>query len=517
MCKEVLSIVLAALISAPGPAILRASKGTQPGTQEIGITLRIIQDGAALESLREQDVELLIDGAPQAISGWRNVKRRIGAPPASSPRSFVLVFHLHECPDNLGPALGKLFNDLLRDHDRLLVLANQGTLLIDDLTDRGKSAAFVEAFVKEQARRFRQTLEKERENLTKLIEKITSDYTRVTANIHRHYYMKGFKLSLDEYLTFLRKYKQRYLLPAPGLFAGLCPQLAGSSGEKWIIAFWQVSEIPKIPRKSRELIARVVTDFQESTMLDENDYGNLFKRWLIDAEDVFTGKSAFPSPGLYNFFAGFETTLHAFYVAPLDPSAEKDADFKRVAGQAQEILAGLAENSGGLFREFAEPASDMAAVADKTDSYYALSFRPASGYKKIKIHLPDKKLSAWFDPLRTGEREKECQAQINPREKQIELRDVAVQDRKLSFKIVHFFHDVAEKGSKNRVFARVFLKDGQDRKVFDQSKNFVPQKNEIAVRLDLPGVPAGGYVITIEVGDWLTGKTHIRILDAQLE
>jgi hypothetical protein len=375
----------------------------------------------------------------------------------------------------------------------------------------------VETFVKEETRRFQQTLGKERENLEKLIEKITSDYIRVTANIHRHYYMKGFQLSLDEYLTFLREYKQRYLLPAPGLFTGICPQLAENRGERWILAFWQISEIPKLPRKSREIVSRVISDFQESTWLDENDYGSRIKRWLMDVEDVFKGKGVFPGADIYPLLAGLETVFHAFYVPPEDPAIHKNADFKHVADQCREILSGLAENSGGLLRTFTEPENDMSAIAGKVDSYYVLNFLPACGYKKIGIRLPEKKMSAWFDPLAPGERGKECLVQSDSLKNQIELRDVSLQNRRLAFKIVHFVQDAAGKESKSKIFARVFLMDGQGRKVFDQSRNFIAQKSEIAVLIELPSAPAGRYEIKIEAVDWQTGRTHIRVLSAQLE
>ncbi len=518
MLKNQVRIVLAVLASIASLTVLRSLAQDHVHEQGARIALRIFQDGAAIDGLREQDVGLLVDGAPHAVSNWRNVKKMIGAPAAESRRLFVLVFHLNEYPASMNQAFDKLFRELLRDNDRILVLTNQATLLVENLADRDKSKADVEAFVREQARRFQQALDSERKNLTRLIERITSDYVRITANVHRHYYMKSFNLSLDEYLTFLRDYKQRYLLPNPGLFSGLCPQLAENPGEKWIIAFWQISEIPKLPRKCKETVARIVSDFQESTWLDENDYGARIKRWLIDVEDVFSGKSAFPAPDIYNLLAGFEATFHAFYVSPGAASATEDPEFKHVAEQCREILAGLALNSGGLFRAFAEPENDMGAMAGKVDSYYVLNFLPVSGFKKIGIHLPEKKMSVWFDPLGVAERAKECLAKNDMLEKQIELRDVSLQNRRLAFKIIHFLQEAAGKESKSRIFARVFLKDGQGRKVFNQSRNFEPQKNEIAVLLDLPpGVPAGRYDIEIEVGDWQTGKTHIRVLSAQLQ
>jgi hypothetical protein len=515
--KNIFLILLAALIFILGAIDLCALKSNQTGEQEIQVAVRVLRDGVAIDNLQKQDVELLIDGAPHAISGWRNMKKVIGPPATGSQRLFVLIFHLNEYPANMSPALDKLFHDLLQDNDRLLVLTNQATILIENLADRERSKADVEAFVKEQARRFQQTLDIERKNLLKLIDRITSDYGRITANIHPHYYMKAFKLSLDEYIALLREYKQRYLLPDPSLFSTLCTQLAGNPCEKWIIAFWQISDIPQFPRESKEIIARVVADFQESEMIDQNNYGNLFKRWLIDVEDVFFGKSTFPGPDIYNLFAGLETTFHAFLVSPVDAAAHKDADFKHVTEQCKEILTGLAKNSGGLFRTLTEPDNDMAAIAEKTDSYYILNFRPVSEYKKVRIQLPDKTAFTWFDPLPAGERKKECQAQNDSMEKQTELRDVTLQNRKLAFKIVHFLQDSTGKESNNKIFVRVFLKDGKGRKIFDQSRNFVPQKSEIVVRLDLPDVPVGRYSIEIEVGDWRTGKTQIHVLNRQLE
>ena len=230
MCfKRTWHIALAALIALVAVNPLHALEKDQVREQDVRAALRVFQDGAAIGNLEKPGVELLVDGAPQAISGWQNVTKKIAAP-ASEPRLFVLIFHLDQYPANLSSALGKLFQGFLRDNDRLLVLANQATLLIENLTDRGKSAADVEAFVKEQARRFRQTLESERNNLLKIIGKMVSDYVRVTANVHRHYYMKGFNASLEGYLSLLQEYKQRYLLPAPDLFSGLCKQLSGIPG-----------------------------------------------------------------------------------------------------------------------------------------------------------------------------------------------------------------------------------------------------------------------------------------------
>jgi hypothetical protein len=514
---KTLKIVLVMLVFAATQTTLHPLEQKQAGGQEVPMALRILQNGVAVDNLQRQDIKLLIDGAPQAISGWQSVKKMVGVPGAESRRLFVLIFHLNEYPANMSLALDKLFHDLMRDNDRLLVLTNQATLLIENLTDRGKSAAAVETFVKEQAGRFQQTLKNERENLLKLIARITDDYSRITANIHRHYHMKALKLSLDEYLSLVREYKQRYLLPDPGLFSGLCPQLAGIPGEKWIMVFWQLSDIPKLPAQSRKFISNLVNDYQGSALLDENKYSDLFRRWVGDFDDVFTGASAFPGPDIYNFFAGLETTLHAFYIPPLDPALDKDAHFRHVAEQGKEILTGLARNSGGLFQTLVEPENDMAAIAGKTDSYYILNFRPVSGTRKIKISLPDKKMSAWFDPLTVVGRIKECKAQNDLSEKQIEVQNLVLQNRKLAFTIVHFLQDAPKKEKKDRLFVRVYLKEGLGRRVFDQSRNVVPEQAEIAMSLDLKGVPPGGYEIVIETVDLLTGKTHIHVLNAQLE
>ena len=252
-------------------------------------------------------------------------------------------------------------------------------------------------------------------------------------------------------------------------------------------------------------------------MLDENDYGTRFNKRLLEIEEVYVNKSAFPGPEIYNLLTGLEASLHAFYVSPGDLALADNPDFKNVAEQSQEILAGLAKNSGGLFRKFTAAESDMAGIAEKTDSYYVLNFSPVSGYRKIDILLPDKKMSAWFDPLAPGERKKACQAQNDFTEKQIELRDVSLQNRKLAFKIDSFLKDVAKNQAKGEILVHVYLKDGQGRRVFDQSRYLVPQKTEIAMFLELAGVPAGGYEVTIEVLDRLTGKTQIRMLNAQLE
>jgi hypothetical protein len=216
-------------------------------------------------------------------------------------------------------------------------------------------------------------------------------------------------------------------------------------------------------------------------------------------------------------FAGLETTLHAFYISPPDPALDKDAHFRHVAEQGKEILAGLARNSGGLFQTLVEPENDMTAIAGKTDSYYILNFRPVSGTGKIKISLPDKKMSAWFDPLTAVGRIKECKTQNDFSEKQIEVQNLVLQNRKLAFTIVHFLQDAPKKEKKDRLFVRVYLKDGLGRRVFDQSRNVVPVQAEIAMSLDLKGVPPGGYEIVIETVDLLTGKTHIHVLNAQLE
>jgi hypothetical protein len=235
---------------------------------------------------------------------------------------------------------------------------------------------------------------------------------------------------------------------------------------------------------------------------------------LLEIEEVYTDKSIFPGPDIYNLLSGLEATVHAFYVSPRDPALGHDPDFKNVAEQSLEILAGLANNSGGLLRSFTEPESDMAAIADKVDSYYVLNFSPVLGYRNVDIRLPDKKMSAWFDPLAPGEREKACQAQT---QKQIELRDVILQNRKLAFKIVRSPKNAPKNEAKGEIFVHVSLKDGQGLRVFDQSRYLVPQKTEIAMRLELLGVPPGGYEVAIEVEDRLTGKTQIRMLNAQLE
>lgn len=516
--KKSLPVALAALSLLAGPVFARDQRRARSPERDMEIPLRVLRGGRVPDGLLAEDVQLLVDGAPRAISSWRRIERRIGAPPGPEPRFFALLFHLNACPDGLGPAIGKLVRGLLRDNDRLLVVAGQATLFLDDLSGREECAAAVEAFVREHAGRFQRLVQQEREALAREIETITSDYSRVTANIHRHYYMKSFQLSLNEHLSRLRKYRQRYLLPAPSLLYGLCPQLSGNAGEKWIVAFWQTPEIPRIPRKSRDLIAGLAADFQASAMLDENDYGLRFKRWLGEAETVFTGRSDFPGPDLYNLLAGSEATFHAFYLPPGDPALERDAEYQRAAGQAQGILAGLAENSGGLFRAFAEPEGDMAALGEKTDSYFILGFPPGAGYKNVNIRPVDSAASAWLAPRVDGGPEAGCRGErALAQAATIGLRDVTLQKRRLAFRIVRFLQGGEAGTGGGKVLVRVILKDGAGRRAFDQSQAIVPLGDEITVNLDLPETLAGKHTVIIEVGDAATGSSHARLLNARLE
>lgn len=116
-------------------------------------------------------------------------------------------------------------------------------------------------------------------------------------------------------------------------------------------------------------------------------------KWLKDVDIVYTSKSTFPGADIYNLFAGLESTVHAFYIPPRDKQAYKDTDFNQVTEQSKEILAGLAENSGGLFRTAAEPESDMAAIAAKVDSYYVLNSPPFPEKEKLQSACPIKRYS----------------------------------------------------------------------------------------------------------------------------
>lgn len=510
------------------PELLSGQAQHDPIQEEVTVTnievpVRVIHKGKPVSGLKKEDFVLLENKKRMAINGFFEKRKKIrltgskeieeAALTLGPPRTFVLVFRITDFNDYLVNAVDHMFDNVLRDNDRLLLLANDQTFEFPKLGNRT-------ALKTQLIRQLRDQSRKARRALIKYINEVET-----ALNVHDFFNENSLRpgTPVDRLLQFMKKYliiwndyKTRYLTPRVDRFYYFARYLEKIKGEKWVFNFYQFDLFPRIRLGSKTMDK--LRDVGEELLLSR-DAGNHSKGRLLTTllnqtlVDLNVSKGV-PAEEISKLFYKVDATFHSFFIKGLNKVGANDLEYDEVAGDVERTLKEITKATGGESIVSNNLVKSIDTVSELEDTYYILTYVPADPHKsgKIKIKVKGRKYNVLYDD---NFRANYIEEYMQKMDKKIEVPEIKIKG--FSFKSGVLAFSVSDylmkkigeqEAPEGKMKVRIVLTGSGKRAVFDQEKVLNAQAAEMKVSLGaFKTIEKGDYEFRIEAMDMLTGKT----------
>ena len=491
----------------------------------VEVPVRVFLDGAPLAGLGKGDFRLTEGGEEQAINGFTVRRKKINVenialrPDAAAlpGRYFVLVFRVIEYNQQMRNGVHYIFDRLLRQKDKQLVMVNDRTLLLNpDLTLEGRRE-ILDQMLDEEAVRARQKLEQYFLSI-----KHDLDQTRLRTLLERNsnFYAPRIIDFLNRYLDTWNEFKNKYLVPDLDKFYNFARHLEKMSEEKWVLSFFQIEMFPnmKIGGQIRSEIESLISSLQVDRSEDAL-HSRIMEQQLMRIDRELNAADTFPVEEVSKMLVKVDTTYHSFIMGVQREAFSEDLEYKKVASDIENSLREITRRSGGEVIFSGDVGSSLRAIEKREDVYYVLTYEPRDPGRrgKVKVQLaghPEAKLF-YDDNIRTdyiGEYLKKKRAE----DPEILLNRLDLDGHRLRMKISNCKMLEARKGREGQVSVAIRIRDEQNQQVYDQSRHLAVKEPLVELTVDFHFLRPGRFMFLVEAHDLLTGKTAMDILQAEV-
>lgn len=495
------------------------------------ILVRVFNNRKPIDNLTRENFKLYEEMKLQTINGFKKKRKKIGLQDTSPSlsRCFVLVFHLNEYSEQIQEGLTHFLNNLLREKDQLLIIANDKTLFYNDLRDKEKIFPTIDRVLREESKQTRERMYNELKENETFMNKIRTRASRESvrdyinnykSGIHLHYYMKYIKFSIEQYINALSEYKKKYIVPKIDEYYKISELIKKIKKEKWMINFQQIGAIPELKKSNRAFILKLVTDLENSVMGDELLYSRLFKKSLDNIDDLFNNITGIPIDEISKLFYKVDVTFNAILVPTDTGTLSKNKKYQGICTNIEESLGAAAFNTGGNFIMSNNIKNALETIKEKEDLYYLLTYTPKNPEKigKIRVEVNNKKYKVLYKN-NYGEnffnRYKKKETSETP---SIQLKDLSFNKNKFSMIITNFQMKKGQNGETGKIIVRIRIRDLQDNNIqFDQSRTMLPQEDVVTISLNFPRLKKGNYDFIVDAGDLISGKVCINTLPVTIK
>lgn len=498
----------------------------------LDIPVRVLDDSGPVPGLTAADFSLAINNKSLPITGLTFHQKQLKRGKDSPPRFIILEFHISHYSDRVKEGLVFVFNELLKEDDRLLVVTKDFSLNFDPVADKTMALPVINRILKDQADWTGGQINAELQEIGKFADKIRKEAKRdVDPNlspgrgtgVHPHYYMKYFKFAIEKYLDMLLDYKRNFFLPNFYRYHDLAGQIENTDGEKWLFSFYELPVTPRFSGRNRQMIVEWIKELSQREWLDELDYTRKLERLQGDIDDVFdVSKDAEDNTGtIFNemtrlFYKSGITYLPVF----IGPPDQKPGQFstypkKEVADAMAGRLAQTARFTGGNFIDAANLQSGLENLLIHKGPYYLLSCNPTSRkINSITVKTTDKNFQTLYNDHVRSRFFEDILEKKNKLPPTVRLENVSFKNKQLSMSIAGFFFKdrgkddkIDNKNIRGKLNVHIVVLDQKKKPVFNQGKGFDADKKTLALSLGFKQLAKGDYNIAIQVKDVITGKS----------
>jgi len=499
----------------------------------VEVPVRVFQKGKAVDHLTKEDFILYEDKVPQTINGFYQERKKINTSitvenPAIEQhqvrgRYFVLVFRITAFNDDIKKGLDHIFEKILTSRDKLLIFANQKTLLLDNLKDKIKARKLIDATLKQQSLASRHLL-------TGYLNKIKNLLSRAKTNLGIDESTNGLisPQSADKLLEFLRdylvvwkEYKYRYLVPDMDKYYNFAHFLEKIAMQKWVISFYQVEIFPKlhIAGNFRRTIDRSINSWLMGRS-EDIAFSRKVSAQLHVLDRELSAAENFPANEISKLFYKVGATFHSILMTVRRETNVRDLEFKGISTDIENSLRKITEKTGGALLATNNLQHAMDRVMEKEDIVYMLTYSPdkADQIGKIQVQLKGnhQNCEIIYDKNIREDYIREYLSKKMKEAPTIQLSKVTFKNKKLSFVISDFLMRKKKESSKGVISIRIQIKDNENRELYNQQKTIEADKDEVELSLGFARLNPGFYNIIIDVKDLFTGKEAAHLLQPEI-
>jgi hypothetical protein len=490
----------------------------------VEVPVRVFLDGVPLAGLSRDDFRLSEGRQEQRINGFTLRRKKMSVQDielrpeaaAAPSRYFVLVFRISEYNPQMQKGVRYIFDHILREQDRLLLLVNDRTLLLTPALSLGGRREIAERLLGEEAVKSRQKLEQYFLAVQKDL-----DQTRLRVLLERDssFYAPRIIDFLDRYLRTWKEFKDKYLVPDLDKFYNFARHLEKVRDEKWVLSFYQIEMFPnmKISGQIHQQIVQLISELQVARPEDAV-HARLIEQLLERIDRELNAADSFPVDEVSKMLIKVDTTYHCFIMGVRRETLSEDLDFKKVASDIENSLREVTRRSGGEVVFSGDLGSALHQVEEKEDVYYVLTYEPSDPGRlgKVKVELPGHPGARLFydDNIRAdyiGEYLKKKRAE----DPEVLIEALRLDGRRLRVKIASFKMAEARQGREGRLDVAIRIRDEQDRQIYDQNRPFSVREPQVELTVDFRFLSPGKYTFLVEVHDLLTAKATMDILQAE--
>lgn len=225
------------------------------------VPVRVYYKGELVSGLKKQDFKIYENGKLKKINVFEEIRKKIGISEIGlhanhveeyKPRFFVLVFRLTDYNYYFKRGIDYIFKNILREQDRLMVLANNSFFEEKRIGDLEIMKTRIELLLKRESMLAKGLLEKYLKHIKFKVKMI--DFSMTTGN-----FRDVLVIFLNNYLAFLNEYKKKFLLPDIDSFYYFSKYLEKINMEKWVINFYQIEQYPALKNLNEIVLAFTFT------------------------------------------------------------------------------------------------------------------------------------------------------------------------------------------------------------------------------------------------------------------
>lgn len=492
----------------------------------IEVPVRVFRDGVPVDGLSKDDFRLSEDKEPQTLNGFyvrkkkmnvRNINLQAGgtAPPS---RYFVLVFRVFEYNEQLEKGVHYLFDQILNKNDKLLVLVNDRTLLLNQDVWQLKRREILDQILKQEALKSRQKLEQFFLAVQKDL-----DQTKLRMLLERDsgFYAPRIIDFLNRYLRTWNEFKAKYLIPDLDKFYNFARHLENVREEKWVLTFYQIEMFPnmKISGQIHQQIVQLISDLQVARSEDAL-HARIIEQLLERIDRELNAADSFPVEEISKMLVKVDTTYHCFIMGVRREVLSEDLAYKQVASDIENSLRAITRRSGGEVIFSGNIGSALHTVEEKEDIYYVLTYEPSRPERKgkVKIELPgNPDCRLFYDDNIRADYIGEYLQKKREQDPLVILEGLKLKGRTLAMKISNFKIAGSGRERSGRLSVAIRIRDDQNRELYDQDRAFAAQESQMDLNVDFAFLKPGRHMFLVEVHDLLTGKTIMDVLQADVE
>jgi flagellar biosynthesis chaperone FliJ len=478
------------------------------------LAVRVFSGNEPVKGLTKEDFKLELNGKEVAVNGFTEKRQKIAAERAGKqPRLFVLVFNVSDFNLSLSGHVDRLFQDVIRPGDRLMVVSNN--YFLNDRTVKN---------VKKLKKKLKRILTVESQTVRYQLKRVETELKELVQDTRLKARNAGLPVTvvqsfISRYTNIFEQYKHRYtnLMKAQGL--EMANYLKKQDVPKWVIHFHQVGMFPHL---------KAAWDYRGQgrslrEIFDEWSKTNPWIRSDLAALDV--GLSGVDSDMVNHFsqyFLNSGVTFHTLLMQGIHTAFLDYFDYKSISTNAEALMRKMTKLSGGETKQSVKVDPFIDKIRQKEDVYYELSYAPLKKGKKnprVKVILNDagKKYRLVYDdqqrPWYLRRKLARLEKKGNP---EVSIPRVSYIRGIMTVAITNIKMGTVDGAKSGKIHLKIRVLDGASREQSKVEKAFKCKKNKFEMRMKPPGLKKGRYQLVVEVRDLLTGKNDISITDIKI-